>query len=378
MKILVISHEYPPVGGGGAQVVQDLCKGLVSNGHHINVITAHYGDLPLIEKHNALSIHRIPSARKEAFRADLKTMTIFVWKSIREGYRLIRSWQPDLIHAHFAVPAGASAFALSWLTRVPYILTAHGGDVPGGAPEKTNRWFRVVRPFSRIIWKQAAGIAAVSPETRQLALDHYPVDITVIPNGIDLNEYQPGNYDPQEPPTIIYSGRFSSEKNAVMVPKTLSGLTRFAWRCVMLGDGLQMGEVKSEIENHHLCDRFILPGWVAPDDVKKWMAESDILFLPSLREGMPIAGLQGLAMGLAMVLSKIGSCPHLVEEGKNGYLADPGNITGYKNGLASLLEDPHLLGKCRQKSRDLAHNFSLENSIKAYENFYRRVVGQSP
>ena len=185
MKVLVLSHEYPPIGGGGGKVVEDLCSGLAARGHQIHLLTALWDSLPRSESKGNLIIERLPSARTQSFRADFKAMAAFVWKSFWRGLKIIREWHPDLIHAHFAVPAGAAALALSIFTRTPYVITAHGGDVPGGAPEKTGGWFRFVLPLSKLIWKHASAVAAVSSQTRQLALKHYMADIQVIPNGID-------------------------------------------------------------------------------------------------------------------------------------------------------------------------------------------------
>ena len=260
MKVLVISHEYPPIGGGGGKVVQDLCAGLAGRGHHIHLLTALWENLPEKESVGNLEIERLPSGRTQSFRAGFGTMASFVWKSFWRGLKVIRTWHPDLIHAHFAVPAGAVAYALSVLTLTPYIITAHGGDVPGGAPEKTGGWFRFVLPFSKPVWKHAAAIAAVSSQTRQLALKHYTADIQVIPNGIDPSAYHPGKYNSKKTPVIIYIGRFSPEKNALAVPQVLSILKNLAWKCVMLGDGPQMGEIKALVKQHQLEQRFTLPG----------------------------------------------------------------------------------------------------------------------
>ena len=130
------------------------------------------------------------------------------------------------------------------------------GDVPGGAPQKTDKWFRYVLPFTRPIWKNAAKIVSVSQQTRQFALQHYLVEIQVIPNGIDTQEYTPGPFDPKEMTTIIYIGRFSPEKNAIAVPEILSELTDLNWRCVMLGDGPQMDAVIDSIQKHAMGGRF--------------------------------------------------------------------------------------------------------------------------
>ena len=374
MKVLVISHEYPPIGGGGGKVVQDLCTGLAKRGHEIHLLTALWDTLPKSEGTGNLMIERLPSGRTQSFRADFKTMASFVWKSFWRGLKVIREWQPDLIHAHFAVPAGAAAFALSVFTRSPYIITAHGGDVPGGAPEKTDGWFRFVLPLSKPVWKHASAIVAVSSQTRQLALMHYASDIQVIPNGIDPGMYHPGEFQKNKTPSIIYIGRFSPEKNALAVPQVLSNLVNLNWNCVMLGDGPQMEAVKLLIKQNHLEKRFTLPGWVDPGEVAQWMEKSDILFMPSLRDAMPMAGLQALAMGLALVASEIGSVPDIVNNSENGFLVTPGDLNGYSEALRRLLEDDTLLESCRLKSREKAAQFDIEGVISAYETLYRKAI----
>jgi len=376
MKVLVISHEYPPIGGGGGKVVQDLCVGLAGRGHQIRLITALWNGLPERETLGDLVIERLPSGRTQSFRADLRAMAFFVWKSFWRGLKVIRAWQPDLIHAHFAVPAGAAAFALSLFTHVPYIITAHGGDVPGGAPEKTSRWFRFVLPLSKPVWKHAAAIAAVSSQTRQLAMKHYTADVQVIPNGIDPSAYQPGIFDPKKAPVIIYIGRFSPEKNALAVPQVLSTLKELEWECVMLGDGPQMEDVRSLIRQNQLEQRFTLPGWVSADEVARWMEKSDILFMPSLRDAMPIAGLQGLAMGLAVVASEIGSIPDIVADNENGFLVAPGYLNGYTTAIKMLLEDHTLLENFRHRSNEKVSKFNMTDVISAYEALFQKAISR--
>lgn len=374
MKILVISHEYPPLGGGGGKVVEELCLGLASRGHQIHILTAHFENLPKKETKENLTIERLPSWRTQAFRADLKAMGVFVCKSALRGIRIARSWKPDLIHAHFAVPAGASAYQISKRTGIPYVLTAHGGDVPGGAPEKTDRWFRFALPFSKQIWKHARSAAAVSRQTRDLALAHYRKEIRIIPNGIDTKACIPKSLQPHDPPRILFIGRFSPEKNAAAVPKILSLVRELDWDCAMLGDGLQMEATRQLLEKNHLLERVELTGWVEPGEILDWMVRSDILLMPSLREAMPMAGLQGLSMGLALVLSDIGGCPDLAKENVNGFLVIPGDIEGYSQALKKLLKDRGLLARFRANSRQRANEFGIDKMIDQYEDFYQQAA----
>ncbi|RMH44787.1 MAG: hypothetical protein D6694_05390, partial [Gammaproteobacteria bacterium] len=213
MRILTVIYEFPPVGGGGGKVAEDICYKLAARGHEVGVLTAHWGDLPREEIRHGVRIWRIPSLRRWPYKGDMRAMLGYVLAAIPAGLRIIRRWQPDVLHTHFAVPSGAAAYALSRLSGLPYLLTAHLGDVPGGVPEKTDRWFRWVFPFTIPIWRRAAHIVAVSAFTRDLARRHYGVDVQVIPNGVDTALLNPGEIRVGNPPRILFAGRLSPQKN---------------------------------------------------------------------------------------------------------------------------------------------------------------------
>jgi glycosyltransferase involved in cell wall biosynthesis len=374
IKILVISHEYPPIGGGGGRVIQDLCEGIASDSYKFYILTAHWGDLPELKKSGNLTIERIRSCRTQAYRADLLTMACFVWKSFWRALRIIRKWHPEIIHAHFAVPGGASAAAAALLTHTPYLITVHGSDVPGSAPEKTGKWFRFFLPFTRFIWKKAKKIITVSQQSRQLALTHYPVKIEIIPNGIDTTRYLHTSLDIHDPPCIMYVGRFSPEKNPQLIPKILSHLNDLKWKCVMVGDGPQMALVQTLIAENQLDNRIELPGWISPQEVDEALLKCDILLMPSLREGMPMVGLQCLASGLALVMSDVGACPDMVTLGKNGFLIEAGDEKGYAHALYTLLSDPKKLLQYKKYSIQKAEEFDIQKVINSYKDVYQSIL----
>jgi len=374
MRILVLIHEFPPIGGGGGRVAQDVSARLVQRGHEVTIITAHMKGLPQLEEMDGIRIVRIPSFRMQAHAASFWTMLAFVLAGLWAGFRTIRSFSPNVIHAHFAVPAGALALALSFLTGVPYVLTAHLGDVPGGVPEKTDKWFRWIMPFTHSIWERAGSVVAVSEHTRQLALKHYPVKVDVIPNGADLKQLAPSVIKVNHPPCIVFAGRFVPQKNPLAIVRVLAELGDLNWHCSMLGDGFLLDEVKREIEKNKMQDRFDLPGWVTPEDVLGWFSKSDILFMPSLSEGLPVVGVQALAKGLAIVASDIGGFLDLVEHGRNGFLMETHDETGFARSLRKLLSDAGLLARTRKASLSKANMFDIEQITSRYETILQGVI----
>ena len=371
MRVLVLIHEFPPIGGGGGAAARDICIGLAKRGHDVKVLTAHFGDLPKRETISGVDVIRLDSWRREAFRARLPEMAAFVLTSLRAGTSLARRFHPDVIHAHFAVPAGASAWTLSRLTRIPYVLTAHLGDVPCGVPEKTGKWFRFIQPFTQPIWRGAKRVVAVSQFTRGLALQHYNVPIDVIPNGVDVSSLRPPTLEVHKPPRLVFAGRFVEQKNPLQIVRVLSRLRHLEWTCSLLGDGVLLEPVRREIESLGLTDRFHLPGWVTPEQVIDEFQRSDILFMPSRSEGLPVVGVQALACGLALVVGRAGGFVDLVDG--NGSLHNPDDTDGLVSSLSSMLSSPSALLSARQKSLQLAQAFDIERVVDEYEGIFKEA-----
>jgi len=377
VRILTVSYEFPPIGGGGGRAAMDICHNLVQRGHKVRVLTSHFKGLSKEENIAGLFITRVPVARRLPYKASLLDMGGFVLSGSISGLKNIQEWSPDIVHVHFAVPSGPVAWFLWRSSRIKYVLTAHLGDVPGGVPSKTDNWFRWLTPLTHPIWHDAARVVAVSGYSRQLALKYYPVKIDTIPNGVDLSQLDPGVLKVGKPPRIVFAGRFVHQKNPLLLIRTLINLKSLNWQCTLLGDGPLRGEMEKEIQRAGLMDRFLLPGWVTPDDVIQWFLKSDILFMPSISEGLPVSGVQGLALGLCIVASRIGGFVDLVEDGVNGYLIDSDDENSFIKCLEELLSDHVALERFRKASRKKAHQFDIEKVVDAYEEIFLSVIGRN-
>jgi glycosyltransferase involved in cell wall biosynthesis len=375
MRILVLTHEFPPVGGGGGHAALDTGQGFVKRGHEVHLLTAHMKGLPRKEIVDGIQVTRFSSFRRLPFKADLLAMIGFIIAGFWVGLRHINAWRPDIIHVHFAVPGGPLAWLLSKLYNVPYVITAHLGDIPGGVPQKTSQWFRWVYPFTPPIWNDAVKVVAVSEYSRNLAQKCYPVDIKVVPNGVDLTVLDPGIIQVNNPPKITFAGRLMPQKNPVTLIRVMAQLCDLDWNFIMLGDGPLQAEVEQEIAKADMQDRFKLTGWVTPDDVTTSFRKSDILFMPSLSEGLPIVGVQALSMGLAIVGSRVGGFVEIVEQGQNGYLFSPENSDAMHLELRKLISDPEKLLTFRKTSRELAERFGINRVVDDYIKIFRNYSG---
>lgn len=370
MRILTLVHEFPPVGGGGGKVAKDICAGLASRGHDVRVFTCairgHQGQ----EIVDGMQVYRLRAGRKQAFRAGFWDMLLYDLAAVVRGLTMVHRWKPDVIHVHFAVPAGLAGWLLSKLTGIPYVLTTHLGDVPGGVPEKTDGWFRWVAPLTPGIWHKARQVVAVSQFTRALAETRYGIQIRVIPNGVDTSVNNPGPITRHQAPRILFIGRVVQQKNPLQLVCTLAEIKDLNWECVIVGDGPLLAELRSEAVARGLESRMHFTGWLTQPEVDDWLKKSDVLFMPSFTEGMPVAGLLALSMGLAMVVSNAGGFTDLVagpDEEPNGFICPAEDTAAFAHALRTLLADPDRLLRYRRASRARAAVFDLARVVAQYE-----------
>ena len=135
-----------------------------------------------------------------------------------------------------------------------------------------------------------------------------------------------------------------------------------------------MPDVKKSITELGMEDRFVLTGWITPEVVMNWFGKSDILFMPSLSEGLPVVGVQALAKGLAILASRVGGFVDLVDENQNGFLIELGNNEGFKTKLQELLKNPSRLLSLRQASLKKANSFEIAQIAERYEKIFEEIV----
>lgn len=371
MRILCLNYEYPPVGGGGGRAAAQINAGLVARGHSVRVQTAGLMHLPGRETVDGVEIFRTRSFRKREDTCTVPEMALFLITSFFPTLRHIRQWKPDVIHAHFAVPTGALALAVHLVTRVPYVLTAHLGDVPGGVPEQTAGLFRLVEPLTRPIWKAASALTAVSTFVADLAETAYLRRPMVIPNGIQILNPRPRiEIHPQL--RILLVGRLSEQKNPLLAIESLAQLRDVPWTLTIIGDGPLRQNLTKSVSDHGLDDRVEFAGWLDTPAVAERMAAADVLLITSHSEGLPMAAIEALNHGLAIVSTRIAGVADLVTDGENGNLAEP-NPPAIAVALRRLLSDPDQLLSAREASSRRAADFSISKIVESYEDVLREA-----
>jgi glycosyltransferase involved in cell wall biosynthesis len=307
-------------------------------------------------------------------------MGAYVVTSFLPTLRHLQRWRPDVVHAHFAVPTGWLAWAASWLFPQPYVLTCHLGDLPGGNPEQTDGLFRWLQPVIRPVWRKAAAVSASSSFAVDLAEAAYGICPALIPNGLSM-EGRPLKLGPSPRPVqLLAVGRFNPQKNFPWLLETLAPLLAEGdlpeWRLTLIGDGPQRGEVEEVRRRAGLEDRVELAGWVSEETLREHLRRSQIFLMPSLSEGNPVAALEALKQGLAILGSDTPGLADVIEEGKNGYAVALSEPKLYRSRLRELLVEQAKLESFRHRSLELAERFDIEGIVDRFAGLLAEAVEQ--
>src|SRR5690606_13217439 len=118
---------------------------------------------------------------------------------------------------------------------------------------------------------------------------------------------------------------------------------------VLLGDGPLAETLRAQAAAAGVAGQVLMPG--ARDDVHALLPAFDVFALPSQTEGLSVALLEACAAGLAIVASRVGGNPEIIEDGVNGRLFEPGDGAALRSALGELLADGALRARLGRAAR---------------------------
>jgi glycosyltransferase involved in cell wall biosynthesis len=370
MRILTLCYEFPPLGGGGARVVHGLGKELVARGHEVDLVTMAYRDVPRGETVDGIRVHRVRCLRRHVHSCSVVEAATYFGPAGRLAQRLAASRKYDVAHAHFIFPDGLLASRLLRRSGLPFVVTAHGSDVPGYNPHRLKLLHRALLPLWRGVVAKAGAIACPSPFLGDLVRAHAPdAPVTVIPNGYDTERLRP---DAPKRDRVLIVTRMVERKG---VQHVLAAMARLggAYDLEIVGDGPYLPELRRLAASLGSTARF--HGWVDNSDprLKALFCSSRIFVLFSEAENFPIVLLEAMAAGCAVVTTSGTGCAQVV--GDAGVLVAPNDVGGLHAALAALTADRdrcEALGAAGR--RRLEENFGWDVIVDRYVALYERAA----
>jgi glycosyltransferase involved in cell wall biosynthesis len=369
-KLLSLSYEYPPIGGGGAKVVNSLTDDLLARGKSIDLVTMAYRDLPRKESTGNLNIFRVPCMRRnesvchphEMIPYLVFALPLVLWKARKNRY--------VINHTHFIFPDGVLAYLAKKFIRLPYVITAHGSDVPGYNPDRFQFLHKILAPFWKVVARNAEYIICPSAHLAELIHSVDPaVRTKVIPNGIDLAKFDANR--PRKRQVLVVT-RMVERKGVQYLIEALSG-----WQCdfevKIVGDGPYLPELKKRARDIAVDVDFL--GYVdnKSSEFRDLFETSEIYVFTSSSENFPIVLLEAMTAGTAIITSNDTGCAEAV--GDCAMLVPPMDSTAIRNALQVLIGDPELCRDLGRKGRERVEAmFSTETVTEQYVNLYDEVT----
>ncbi|MFG6321294.1 MAG: glycosyltransferase family 4 protein [Lachnospiraceae bacterium] len=371
MKILILSHEYPPIGGGGANSCYFLSREFARAGHQVTIVTAQYGNLPWEERTvDGVLIFRVQCKRSNQEKSSFfEMLTYFVsaWK-FTDG--LLKSADFDKCLVFFGIPSGPIALHLKNKYGLSYIVRFGGGDIPG-AQKRFQYIYKILTPWIKKVWKNADGLIANSEglcRRAQAFEDKY--EITIVENGVDTEYFVPGNQNQgQKDIKILFVSRLIEGKGLQFIIPDMPKIQREVWqKCgkkvflVIVGDGPYRSRLEELAAKAQAAECVRFEGRKDKEQVRQYYQNSDIFILPSLSEGMPNVVLEAMACGLPVVMTPC--------EGSKELVTDNGIVSGldiFADVLTRMCVDEDLrqtMGKCGLKKVET--NFQWERISRRY------------
>jgi glycosyltransferase involved in cell wall biosynthesis len=357
MRVLTLTHELPPIGGGGGRIALELARQMAALGHEVEILTAAHADLPLREVDGNLTISRVPCGRNNVEFSTGREKLAYVWEAMRELHRRERNF--DLIHTHFILPAGL--IARYGPLNLPYLITCHGSDVPGHNPFESGREHALLKPLWRQVVKRADAVVSPSANLESLirvAAPQLGDALWRIPNGYPAGKFQPTSGQGG----ILMLSRLIPLKGFQYFLEGLRGV-RLDQQVNIVGDG----PMRSELETLAAATptEVVFHGWLDNDDprLRQLFETCSIFVFPSEAENFPTVLLEAMDAGMAIVTTNVKGCPEVV--GEAGLTVPP-------RSPEALLEATRRLAE----NRDERQRLGQAGRQRLLENFDWRIVAQ--
>ncbi len=368
LKVLVVCYEYPPVGGGGAPACQGICESMVRQGHHVDVVTSAMSDLPRLEERRGVVIHRTSGWRRHRHYSNTAELLSGLVPAYRRALKLTRQSDYDLIHCHFAVPSGLVARALSRKTGIPYVITAHGSDIPGYNPDRFNLVHKLIGPTWRSIMSEAQLVNTPSQYLRDLLLKQVNVPTQVIPYGFTA---PPGPRTDRRDRVLVVSRMFE-RKGVQHVIQAMAGIDTH-WKLCIVGDGPYLPTLKAQAAAAGLDADF--RGYVQGPELLRLYHSARVFALPSSSDNFPVVLLEAMAAGLAVITSRGNGCAEVV--GEAGLTTASGNVPQLRAALQGLIDNPAEVRRRSELALQRVQRFHWDRVGSEYRGLYDNALAMA-
>ncbi|HPU84427.1 MAG TPA: glycosyltransferase [Candidatus Latescibacteria bacterium] len=359
-----VVHVINTLAPGGAEtLVANLCAKLPGEGVQPAVAYL-FGDATLAARLTEAGVH------VEALSSGERPSPFALCRLLQ----IIRTRKIQLVHAHL-VYAGITAKIAARLSGTPVVMTRHSAFEP-----KANTFF--YRFDNWLTRRYAARLVAVGEEVRATILKERwmePDRVVLHRNAIDVSEFRPKHHQPSPDGAYIVGtvGRMEAPKAQEVfleaVARVRAGYPNV--KAVIAGDGRLRSHLEGVRSRLGLDTAATFLGSVTRKDIPGLLNTFDVFVLSSDWEGLPLALLEAAASGLPVVATDVGGVHEIVQNGKNGWLVEPGNVEQLARRIGALLSDVEMRERFGRQARAFVETeFDITRLARETAALYREVL----
>lgn len=328
-----------------------------------------------IISHGKQSFVHFIAGRKDGEKASV----VWILKQLTVPFRfffVVKREKPELVHINtafipLAIIRDAALAAAAGLADRPVLLHIHGGPFVID---------KIPNPFLASIagklLRTSKQVIVFSAREKTRLLEHFPgVTVSILPNAISL-EGVPETERGSGEKTLIFFGRLHPSKGLEYIIEACRTLVEqgFKFKYTCFGTGPEKDRFLTEMHSI-LGERFTYGGVVSGADKWDALSHADIFFQPSRDEGLPIALLEAMAAGCVPVMSDSGAVSTVIEDGHNGYLVEPEDLTQIVGKLKMLISAGAELGELRENARNtIREKFNMNDYVVKLEQIYEEMA----
>lgn len=338
-NILIVTSEFPPQPGGIGNHAYYLALYLSKSSYDVSVIADQR------DPENTSEINFDSSVPFSVKRIPLKRLRVSMYFN-----RIVKTFksfkQADYVIATGKFSLWNVAFCSLFFKR-PNLAVIHGTEVNFKSAGLKKAVDRSLKRFDSIV--------AVSNYTKAL-VHHLKKEVNVIPNGIDLSEWQTGDMNKASlkgNPVLTTVGRVSTRKGQLQVinllPELLKSYPDLQYHCI--GIPTETSAFLEQAKFLGVCKHVIFHGAVSNSDLKSMILATDVFVMLSTEsptgdvEGFGIAILEANAMGIPSIGSKNCGIEDAILDGKSGILVSRESVSEFEDALKCILENPDVYKK---------------------------------
>ncbi len=386
LTILMAADTFAPDVNGAARFAERLSAGLAARGHDVHVATPSVGHrnggtFQEVIEGQTITVHRLPAVRW--YPHDWLRF-VWPWRAKHYARKLLDEIPADVVHSQSHIVIGRGLTRIATRRGIPVVATNH--VMAENILDFTTLPPLLDKLVVKLAWDDAKRTfdmsRAVTTPTRKAAefLEN-TIDISgVIPIscGIDKKNYTP-NLEPRPHSRVLFVGRLTTEKHVEVTLQAIAALTpELDLSFDIVGGGDQRKNLEQWTQKLGLQDRVRFHGRVSEEELRAAYTRADVFVIASIAELQSIATMEAMASGLPVIGANAVALPHLVHDGENGYLFEPGDVDDLADKLRRVLTaPPEEYLAMQEASLKGVEIHDIERTLDVFEKLYRgEPVGQ--